>query len=242
MVECEYCGDAFDGEGAYLDHLGAEHAGELGAIDRRRVAAARGGDDAGIPVGGLLLGGVALFVVVVVIWFAFFMNDGGDVGADPTGLESEPLPSRGAEQWISQVESAPSQGNQHVASGTNIDYERVPPLSGAHYGDQVTSAGYYEETPPLGAVVHALEHGAVVIYYDPAALTPEAEASLRAWAQHHQDYWAGVVVAPNPNENPEHPYVLTAWRHELALDGYDAQAVQAFAGEYLGRGPENPVR
>ena len=241
MVECDYCGDVFDSEEAYLDHLGTVHGGELGAIERRRVEAARGGDD-GIPTTGLLVGGVGLVVVVVVIWMLFFGGGGDPVpGAEPTGLESEPLPERGDEQWISQVDSFPSEGSNHVDQGTQIDYKRIPPLSGPHYGSTV-SAGFYEETQPFGSLVHTLEHGAVIIYYDPAALTPEAEASLRAWARNNQGTWRSVVVVPNPKKNPEHPYVLTAWRHRLTLDSYSAEAVQAFAAEYLGRGPENPVR
>lgn len=248
MVECEHCGDAFDSEEAYLDHLAANHGSELGAIDRRRIEGRRDGGDEGLPTRGLLLAGTALGIVVVVIWYAFFMGGttgtGGDgVGADPTGLESQSLPDRGAEKWISQVESFPSEGNDHVAQGSEIEYERVPPLSGPHYDAQyATQAGFYEEAQPLGSLVHTLEHGAIIVYYDPSALTPEAEASLRAWAQNHQGPWSSIVAVPNPNENPESPYVVTAWRHRLTLDSYDAEAIQAVAAEYLGRGPENQVR
>lgn len=244
MVECKHCGDTFQSEEAYLDHLAAEHATELGAIERRRIEGSRGGTgDGGLPTWGLLVGGASLAVVVVVVWFAFFMGDGGGGGvdADPTGLESKQLPGQGASRWISQVESFPSNGNDHVDTGSQIEYERIPPLSGTHYGNTV-GAGFYDETPALGSLVHTLEHGAVVVYYDPDALTPEAEASLRAWAKNHRGTWSSIVVAPHPKEDPEHPYVLTAWRHELTLDEYDAEAVQAFAAEYLGRGPENPVR
>lgn len=240
MVECKYCGDAFDSEEAYLDHLVTEHEGELGAIERRRVEAARGDDD-GIATTWLLVSGAGLAVVVVAIWMMFFAGGDPVPGAEPTGLESEPLPNQGDSQWVSQVDSFPSEGSQHVDEGTQIDYARVPPLSGTHYGSTV-SAGYYEETKSLGSLVHTLEHGAVIIYYDPAALTPEAEASLRAWARNNQGTWRSVVVVPHPHENPEHPYVLTAWRHRLTLDSYSAEAVQAFAAEYLGRGPENSVR
>jgi hypothetical protein len=248
MVECEHCGDAFDSEEAYLDHLAAEHESELGAIDRRRIAAQRGGgDDDGLPTMQLLTGGAVLVTVVVFIWFVFFSGGGGggggDLNATPTGLESERLPDRGAEQWISQVEQFPDEGNEHVSRDTDIDYARIPPLSGPHYDAQyATPAGFYDEEQELGSLVHTLEHGAVIVYYDPAALNDSAEASLRAWAQEHQGTWSSIVVAPNPNENPEHAFVLTAWRHELTLDSYSAEAVQAFAGEYLGRGPENPVR
>lgn len=244
MVECDYCGDGFEGEEAYLDHLETAHADELGAIDRRRVASRGAGGDDGLPVKGLLLGGAALTTLVIIVWFAVFMGGGGGDtvdGAEPTGLEDDPLPSRGDERWISQVESFPDEGNQHVESGSEINYAQEPPLSGPHYG-QWTNAGFYEEPQAYGNLVHSLEHGAIVIYYDPSALTPETEASLRAWARNHNSQWAGIVVTPNPSDDPQGEYVLTAWRHRLVLDSYDAEAVKAFAAEYIGRGPENPVR
>ena len=154
-------------------------------------------------------------------------------------MEDEPLPNRGDDQWISQVETFESQGREHRSG--DIDYDRVPPLSGPHWSDW-ESAGFYTETPRLEGLVHSLEHGAVVIYYDEANLTNESEASLRAWAANKDGQWQSVIVAPNPNEDPRGDYVLTAWTHRLVLEDYDAEAVQAFAAEYLGRGPENPVR
>jgi len=241
MVECEYCGATFDDEAAHLEHLGEEHAGELGPIDRRRVESAQD-DDEGLPVAGLLSGAAVLVVFVVAIWFFFLAGgDGGsNLDAEPAGMEDEPLPNRGADQWISQVETFESQGREHRSG--DIDYDRVPPLSGPHWGDW-ESAGFYTETPRLERLVHSLEHGAVVIYYDEANLSDEAEASLRAWSANKDGDWQSVIVAPNPNENPRGDYVLTAWTHRLVLEEeYDAEAVQAFAAEYLGRGPENPVR
>jgi hypothetical protein len=241
MVECEYCGDAFETEEAHLEHLGAEHPDELGPIDQRRVAGAGSSSDEGFPLTGLLGGAAVLVLVVVAIWFLFLSGGSGGPDAAPTGIEDDPLPDRGDEEWISQVESAESEGIQHVEQGSKIDYAQSPPLSGEHWGRAI-QAGFYTETPELPRLVHTLEHGAVVIYYDPATVTPEAEASLRAWADNNQGTWTSVVVAPNPNENPQGEYVLTAWTHRLVIDDYDAEAVRAFAAEYLGRGPENPVR
>ena len=240
MVECEYCGAAFDDEEALLEHLGDEHAGELGPIDQRRVDAASD-DEGGLPIVGLLSGAAVLVVLVVAIWFFFLSGAGGgtDLDAEPAGMEDEPLPNRGADEWISQVETFESQGREHRSG--DVDYDTVPPLSGPHSGDWA-SAGYYTETPRLEELVHSLEHGAVVIYYDEGNLSDEAEASLRAWAANKDGQWQSVIVAPNPNENPRGDYVLTAWTHRLVIDDYDAEAVQAFAAEYLGRGPENPVR
>ncbi|MFD1566075.1 DUF3105 domain-containing protein [Halolamina litorea] len=239
MVECEYCGAAFDDEEAHLEHLGAEHAGELGPIDERRVAAATEGESDGVPVAGLLSGVAALVVLVVAIWF-FFLSGSGSAGEQATGLEDDPLNERGDDEWISQVETFEDNGRQHVARG-ETNYERIPPLSGDHWGGAI-SAGFYEEMPELPPLVHSLEHGAVVIYYDEANLTDESEASLRAWAGQKDGRWQSIIVAPNPNEDPRGDYVLTAWTHQLVLEDYDAEAVYAFASEYLGRGPENPVR
>lgn len=242
MVECEYCGDTFETDETHLEHLGEAHAAELGPIDQRRVAAAGSSNsDEGLPLTGLLGGAAVLVLVVVAIWFLFLSGGSGDPDAAPTGIEDDSLPEQGDEEWISQVESFESEGIQHVEQGSEIDYAQSPPLSGEHWGRAI-QAGFYPETPELPRLVHTLEHGAVVIYYDPATMTPEAEASLRAWANNYQGTWASVVVAPNPNENPKGDYVLTAWTHRLVVDDYDAEAVRAFAAEYLGRGPENPVR
>jgi hypothetical protein len=49
-----------------------------------------------------------------------------------------------------------------------------------------------------------------------------------------------VIVVPS--ETIETPYVLTAWQAMLRMEEYDAETVRAFLAEYLGRGPEHPVR
>lgn len=237
MVECKYCGATFDDETAHLKHLGEEHAEELGSIDRRRVESATGSDDEGLPVTGLLGGAAVLVIAVVAIWFLFLGGSGGEA----TGIESEPLPDSGDEEWISQVESFESEGRQHVEPGSEIDYAQSPPLSGPHWG-RAYSAGFYEETPELPRLVHSLEHGAIVVCYNESALSPEAEASLKAWANAQDGPWTSILAVPNPNDDPTGDYVLTAWTHRLVIDDYDAEAVRAFAAEYLGRGPENPVR
>lgn len=241
MPDCDYCGESFADEDAYLDHLGAEHYAELGSIDKRRVDDHAKADDDGLSVG--VIAGVVVGVAILAAGGYLLFAGGGESTAkgEPAGFETDPLPNRGDDSRLQDVQSFESQGNQHVDSGTEINYERIPPTSGPHY-PVPARAGFYEETPALGNLVHSLEHGAVVIYYDPSALTPHAEASLKAYAQTHTDGWKSVIVAPNPREDPESPFVLTAWTKLLRMDEYDAKTVRAFLAEYLGRGPENPVR
>jgi len=235
MPDCDYCKESFGDEDAYLAHLATEHEGELGAIDRRRVES-RDGDDGGLSAGPVVLVGLLVLSGVLVVWVTFFMGGNGDTGLDgggPREIPDDPL--------LADAESFESEGKRHVSSGSDIDYERVPPLSGPHYG-RTAEPGFYEETPALGGVVHSLEHGHVVIYYDSDRLTPEAREDLRTLTETYTDRWAAVTAAPNPNDDPAAAYVLTAWQVRLRMDEYDPETVRAFLDAFRGRGPENAVR
>jgi len=92
MPECSYCGESFDDEGEYLDHLGAEHGGELSAIDQRRVGQ-REDDGGGLPLGPIVLGGVIGVALLLVVYVTFFLGGGssavaGDVAQEPGGMGS----------------------------------------------------------------------------------------------------------------------------------------------------------
>lgn len=240
MEECSHCGETFDDEKSYLRHLRDEHEGELGRIDRQRVTQL---DDGG-PSRTTLYAVVALLGIVIVgIAYMSFAGGGGGGGGepleDPTGIEAEPLPDSGDQALLADVQTLQSQGKDHVSG--DVDYERVPPTSGLHAGSTVRP-GFYESPQQYEELVHNLEHGHVVIYYDPAALTNESESSLKQFAAAHDDGWAAVVVVPNPEDDPDAPFVLTAWTKKLEMDDYDPEVVRAFLAEYIGRGPENPVR
>jgi len=269
VPDCDYCGDAFDDEGAHLEHLASEHDGELSAIDRRRVDEHDTRDD-GISTTVLGAASVAVVVVVVVVAGVALLGGSGsgpagdntttgNVTADgntivafdgeaPDDLATRNLPPRGREDVIAVVVEEPSQGRVHVDSYDELNHDPSnPPTSGPHTRS-VQPAGFYtaDDLPSdpqvlLGDVAHSVEHGAVVVYYDPEAITPEARESLRTFASEHTGTWASVVVLPHPGE-PDAAYELTAWRHRLTMEAYDARAVRAFVAEYLGRGPERPVR
>lgn len=83
MPECAYCGAAFDGETAYLDHLREAHLDELGPIDRRRVAPDDG--SAGLPTGPLAIG-VVLLASAVVVGYVIFLPGSGAAEDGPTNL------------------------------------------------------------------------------------------------------------------------------------------------------------
>ncbi|MFP8954446.1 hypothetical protein ACLI4Z_15980 [Natrialbaceae archaeon A-arb3/5] len=68
MPDCDYCDASPADEEVYLEHLAAEHAGDLGPIDQRRVAEAGTTEhDDGLTERQLIAYGLALSVGLLVI-------------------------------------------------------------------------------------------------------------------------------------------------------------------------------
>jgi len=138
---------------------------------------------------------------------------------------------------LANVRSVPSQGNGHLAPGQTRNYPEPFPTSGDHSAT-AANAGFYNNELPKVNLVHSMEHGNVVIYYD----TPGDEAidQLKAMTSLYDGFWDGLVVTSSPGLGEA--IVLTAWTKILMLDNFDAAPVAAFVDAYRGRGPENPVR
>jgi hypothetical protein len=138
---------------------------------------------------------------------------------------------------LQKVETLPDLGRTHLAAGQTQIYDSPTPTSGPH-DPTPTPTGFYTNPQPPTQIVHALEHGNIVIYYD----TPEAEvlSTLKDWAGLFGGEFDGVVVTPGPGLGKA--VVMTAWRKILRLGRFDPAAAAAFVDAYRGRGPEHPVR
>jgi len=125
----------------------------------------------------------------------------------------------------------------HLRPGQTRTYTSLFPTSGSHHRTP-TEPGYYETHQPPIHLVHALEHGHIVIYYD----KPDAEGlkTLRVWSGLYSGQWDGVVVTPKPGLGQK--IVLTAWAKRLDQNQLDMPLAAAFINAFRGRGPENPVR
>lgn len=83
-----------------------------------------------------------------------------------------------------------SNGN-HVADGTSVDYEYAPPAFGQHWNVAGVAPvpmdrKFYtaDDRPPLEALVHNLEHGYTLLWYDETiANDPDQLNQVRALAQ-----------------------------------------------------------
>jgi hypothetical protein len=154
-------------------------------------------------------------------------------------LEDLKLPEHGDTTLLASVISPADEGRDHIWPDHPVEYQTMPPTSGPHFPDP-TAPGFYTTRPAFGYLVHSLEHGSVVIYYDPAQLSPEIEKSLRAFIKANSDTEIGIAAVPDADY--KYPFILTAWDKMLGLDKYDPRVVRAFLAEYLGRGPESPGR
>lgn len=138
---------------------------------------------------------------------------------------------------LGKVVRPPNEGRGHVQTGGSVRYQSDPPTSGVHDPGWV-KPGTYDTVQRRTQLVHALEHGLIVIYYDkPGAAVLE---TLKGWADLHDAPWSGLVLAPKPGLGEA--IILTAWTRLLRLEPFDADAAAAFIDAFRGRGPEKPVR
>lgn len=136
------------------------------------------------------------------------------------------------------------EGQKHVDDGVRVTYHTDPPTSGDHWGGP-TPPGFYAPGQSEAywlpeRLVHSLEHGNVVIYYDPAVITADQQERLKAIVKKWPGSWEGVVVVPRTDA--ANPLIATAWEYTMKLSSWDEGRINDFVREFAGRGPENPVR
>jgi hypothetical protein len=137
--------------------------------------------------------------------------------------------------------------NEKIMSADHIEvgsahepYTTNPPSSGPHYnaaGLGPVQTGFYEnasEAPPEG-VVHNLEHGMIVFYYNPNAPAEVIDDLKNAV----EDERIASVATPWSNLDPEVNFVMTAWGESQACEAVSRDVVNDFRKEFQGiAGPE----
>ena len=138
---------------------------------------------------------------------------------------------------LEQVENFLNLGRSHLRPGERHSYSSSTPTSGPH-DPFPNPPGFYKSTQPPTRLVHSLEHGMIVLYYDEP--TPEVLAQIKSWASIYTGLWDGMVVTRLSGLGPN--VIATAWRKKLEIQPFDAAAIAAFIDAYRGRGPEKTVR
>jgi hypothetical protein len=90
----------------------------------------------------LLIIGVSILALIILLTWLFIES-------------SKPLPGQ------KQLQD----GRNHVDEGSKVEYKFNPPTSGDHYASWI-SKGFYDIPRVDGSLVHSLEHGYIVIWYN----------------------------------------------------------------------------
>ncbi len=141
-----------------------------------------------------------------------------------TSAVPEPDPSSIS---IEGVETWDSLSATHVET-ESVDYETAydmnPPAGGDHFAAWLNCGVYTEEQQNENAV-HALEHGAVWITYDPDAVS---DADLETLQNSVPSTY--IVLSPYPDLPA--PVVASAWAAQVQLEGVDDPRLADFITKY----------
>jgi hypothetical protein len=141
------------------------------------------------------------------------------IGFVVTSVTPKPDPSAIA---IPGLQTYPGLTANHVT--TPVDYPQNPPVGGDHASVWL-NCGVYTQPVPNENAVHALEHGAVWLAYDPAQLD---QAGIDALRSKLPDSY--IVVSPV--DGLDTPIVASAWGAQVGLDDPDDERLGSFLDRY----------
>jgi hypothetical protein len=142
-------------------------------------------------------------------------------------------------------EEVPVLSDSHVEEGTDPGpYNSDPPTSGRHYASEFV-AGFFEESDlaslpayPEGYLVHNLEHGYVIFWYNCAVLDEAGCAQLKAGIRGVMDEFDGVKLIAFPRATLRVPLAMTSWGRLQEFETFDAEGARRFVRANRYRAPE----
>lgn len=169
------------------------------------------------------------------IWSVVTLVVLGSIGAL---IWSRTRPSQG-------IEVAIMESSNHVPEGTDPGpFNTNPPTSGPHY-DNPLPAGFYDEEEassvgpyPAGHLVHNLEHGYIVIWYNCSQLKQIECGELKDQIQNVMDDAQNIKVVAFPWDSITVPVVMTSWGAMQEFDRFDHKQALAFVRTNRNRAPE----
>ena len=171
------------------------------------------------PLVPALIGGGILLVAIIV---GVYLFTGGGSGVAPAAVSpGGPVPTM------------PSR--QHVTGA--VQYTTNPPTSGDHDASAATW-GIYPKAPADERLVHNLEHGGVIISYNPAKVDDATVEQLKVLTRDLRRERVCLVLTPRDSIQDDKPIALTSWGVLALLDNYDEAAIRAFWRDHVARGPE----
>ena len=181
------------------------------ATHRKADAARKRGRVIAIIASAVVAVGILALIVTVVMTSA-------TPKADPASIQIKNLTT---------FDDLGSEVGLHV-DGTQVDYEQKygmnPPAGGEHWSSWL-NCGVYSQPQQSENAVHALEHGALWVTYDPDALSEADVQTLR-------DELPATYVVLSPYPGLPAPVVASGWENQIKLDGVDDPRLAAFVAKF----------
>src|SRR5215208_515639 len=204
----------------------------------------------GFGAAGLLVA-VAVIAIVAVVLAGGGDDDGGGGGGDNASESREAEPTddfqkasipaangtnldQAAKTAGCTVKTFPAEGRSHVSG--RVEYKTNPPTSGNHF--EVPAAdGAYKVAPELEPLVHSLEHGRVIFWYQPKA-SPQLQGQLKALFDEDPYH---TILAPNGRDMPAQ-VAASSWTRSITCERVNDNtwdALRLFRDRYRDQAPEN---
>ena len=167
---------------------------------------------------------IALAVVAIVVVAVFWERgsdggSGGNVGVGPKAA------------GCTAIEEHEEEGAEHV--DVEPQYATNPPTSGNHLATP-SNPGFFEDPVRPGALVHNMEHGQIIFWYDPNAPDDVIEQIEQVVDQE----FAATLAVPWDDIDGSFNFVMTAWTASQSCVKVSQEVVDDFRERFQGRGPE----
>lgn len=180
----------------------ARRAEKVAALKKKHAAEKRN-RIIGIVIGSIAAVGVLVLVITAVV-------TSSTPKASPEAIE------------ISGLQTYPDVISGHVEGP--VVYAQSPPAGGEH-APAWLNCGIYTEPVPNENAVHAQEHGAVWVTYNPDQVSGDDLKTLQKSVP-----TTFSVLSPMPDLQA--PVVISAWANQVELDGVDDPRLQNFVDKF----------
>ena len=119
-------------------------------------------------------------------------------------------------------------------------YNSDPPTSGPHYAEEA-QAGFYDTNIyqfPAGYLVHNLEHGYILFWYNCDLLDEAGCTNLKDQIKATMDDLGNARMVAYPWNSLDVPLVMTSWGRLQKFEVFDTEKAKAFYRANLNRSPE----
>ena len=126
-------------------------------------------------------------------------------------------------------------GSDHIEQGQPVAMNSNPPTSGDHYASPMPAGFYDENSPevqelpyPEGYLIHSLEHGYIVFWYNCDLVSEQECFLLKEDIAAVMDNSSASKLIAFPWLSLEVPIVMTSWGQSLAFETLDAEQAEDF--------------